>query len=272
MLGMAWPINGIAPVHLMSAVLNIESEVAPLRRPAEVLDCLHTTVAAAAGLSVCNAWRLPLHIGLNRSLAIGRDIFVHPSVPKAFWPPLLDGIHKNGPSPIEARASGTPIGATWTEIARQTGARGKQRWIFDLARDHGMRDGYQVPVGVWRLNYWSSQVIKQDFRARILLDVAAGRVVAKLTEITKARRKRPNAADLLSPRELAVLQFISLGRSDLDIADALELSRNSVRTLMQRAREKLGATSLAHAVSLAIRMGLMGCALAIWTTELLLVG
>jgi DNA-binding CsgD family transcriptional regulator len=58
----------------------------------------------------------------------------------------------------------------------------------------------------------------------------------------------------LTPRELAVLRWASLGRRVSDTALALGLSTETVRTHMRKAQEKLGAHNSAHAVAEAMRL------------------
>jgi DNA-binding CsgD family transcriptional regulator len=57
----------------------------------------------------------------------------------------------------------------------------------------------------------------------------------------------------LTPRELAVLRWASLGRRIPEIARALELGPETVRTHMKKAREKLDSPTTAHAVAEAMR-------------------
>jgi DNA-binding CsgD family transcriptional regulator len=63
----------------------------------------------------------------------------------------------------------------------------------------------------------------------------------------------------LTPRELAVLRWASLGRRIPEIARALELgpetvrTHMNVRTHMKKAREKLDSPTTAHAVAEAMR-------------------
>jgi DNA-binding CsgD family transcriptional regulator len=59
----------------------------------------------------------------------------------------------------------------------------------------------------------------------------------------------------LSAREREVLTLLALGASGADIAERLFLSPETVRTHTRRAREKLGARSRSHAITLAVRTG-----------------
>ena len=88
-----------------------------------------------------------------------------------------------------------------------------------------------------------------------LEDVFAGRhavsppALAKLLE--RARQ------DALTPRELAVLDLIASGRSNLDIAKQLHISLGTVRTHVSHLMSKLGAENRTDAVAIADRRGLL---------------
>jgi DNA-binding NarL/FixJ family response regulator len=60
----------------------------------------------------------------------------------------------------------------------------------------------------------------------------------------------------LSAREREVLQMIAEGRSIVDIAETLSLSRKTVETYRERMMEKLGLENLAALVKFAIQQGL----------------
>ena len=62
----------------------------------------------------------------------------------------------------------------------------------------------------------------------------------------------------LSSRDREVLQLIANGLSGEAIADALFLSGDTVRTHVRNAVAKLGATSRAHAVAIALQTGEIG--------------
>ena len=61
----------------------------------------------------------------------------------------------------------------------------------------------------------------------------------------------------LSARECEVLARAGRGETNREIAAAMELSENTVKMFMKRAFFKLGATSRAEAVQLAVRRGLI---------------
>jgi DNA-binding NarL/FixJ family response regulator len=65
-------------------------------------------------------------------------------------------------------------------------------------------------------------------------------------------RKYPTAAAPLTPREIEVLEYLSRGRSSPEVAHALHLSVETVRTHTKRIRSKLGVRSKRDLIGLAI--------------------
>ncbi len=61
----------------------------------------------------------------------------------------------------------------------------------------------------------------------------------------------------LSPREEAALERVAAGLSDKEIAAELGVEPSTVKTLLTRARDKLGARNRAQAVAIALRANLI---------------
>lgn len=61
----------------------------------------------------------------------------------------------------------------------------------------------------------------------------------------------------LSPRERAVLRLVSQGSTNREIADALEVTPETVKTLLARSYAKLGVRRRAEAVTVAAELGLL---------------
>lgn len=60
-----------------------------------------------------------------------------------------------------------------------------------------------------------------------------------------------------SAREIEVLRYHSHGLTQEQCADALGIGAESVKTHMAEARRKLAAKNTAHAVAIALRLGLI---------------
>jgi DNA-binding NarL/FixJ family response regulator len=65
------------------------------------------------------------------------------------------------------------------------------------------------------------------------------------------------AHDLLSLRELQVLEAVADGKSNKEIAAALAIAEDTVKTHLRRLFEKLGAADRAQAVAIALRQNLI---------------
>jgi DNA-binding NarL/FixJ family response regulator len=63
--------------------------------------------------------------------------------------------------------------------------------------------------------------------------------------------------ETLTPREIEVLQLIRDGHKNKQIADRLSISENTVNFHIKNIVEKLGANDRTHAVTIAIRRGLL---------------
>ena len=61
--------------------------------------------------------------------------------------------------------------------------------------------------------------------------------------------------DMLSQRELEVLQCVSQGKSNEEIADALSISMHTVKNHIKSILSKLGAADRTHAVTVAVKRG-----------------
>lgn len=78
-----------------------------------------------------------------------------------------------------------------------------------------------------------------------------------------AARQLPQAAATRAPplqvtqRELQILHWVREGKSNLDIGELLGISALTVKNHVQKVLRKLGANNRAHAVTLALRLGLL---------------
>jgi two-component system, NarL family, nitrate/nitrite response regulator NarL len=61
----------------------------------------------------------------------------------------------------------------------------------------------------------------------------------------------------LTPREYDVLRRAAMGESNPEIADAMELSRHTVKAYLQSVMQKLGARNRVEAISRANELGLL---------------
>ena len=114
-----------------------------------------------------------------------------------------------------------------------------------------------------------SRDLRPDLRARALALGAHSWVsmsvrsaeLADAVEAAAAGRDLPGRVDSLgaevslTPREVEVLSLIAQGCSNLEVADRLYLSINSVKTYIRSAYAKIGATSRSRAVAWCLQNG-----------------
>jgi predicted ATPase/class 3 adenylate cyclase/DNA-binding CsgD family transcriptional regulator len=82
------------------------------------------------------------------------------------------------------------------------------------------------------------------------------RIVDRITDIGSEAKVAPVYPDELTPREVAVLRLIAIGRSNSDIAIALSISLNTVATHVRSILAKTGCTNRTEAAGYAMRQGL----------------
>lgn len=162
---------------------------------------------------------------------------------------------RRGPSLIARYAASNPPPFTMGEAMRLLQPSGDDRWLFDLLRDHRVKDSLLCAYGPWLVVYLSNHPLTRATfpdETRAALDAAGGMAVSRLKEFA-ARPKGPE----LSARQKTILLHLSDGLTVPEIAARLGLSEPSVRTFIRRAARRLGAKSQLHAVAVAFREGLI---------------
>src|SRR5262249_22523140 len=213
------------------ALVTFTDAVVHAQSPSAVLDVLQV-FAVCIPLNVLGAARLPSGIGDWRSLKLGRQIFLHSSVPKGWWEEYAVMARREfDPGILMARSS--IMASTWTETRRMLDPVGIDQWPFELALKYGIRDALRCPAGRrWLVGYWSSKAIGDELTRplRILLQAAAGFIALRLEQVMEYEAEPHNEHVHLTPRELAVLRLVSLGRTTVEIAKQLRLGEETIRT------------------------------------------
>ena len=117
---------------------------------------------------------------------------------------------------------------------------------FGLSSKLGSQDLVQAVSAV---NQWGAWLCPAS--TRLLISLAAN------NPGLSAENKHENGAHPIAAREREVLKLYAAGASEEEISQRLFLARSTVKTYLQRTREKLGASSRAEAVSVAIQRGLL---------------
>ena len=244
---------------LQAGLIDYASRVDQLRSPDEVLNELHTITTRTLPLSVLGAARFPLKSGDWDSIVLGRSLFLHKEIPETWWED-----HKAlAPSkfrPVLFLAQSSMGSHTWTEVRRMLQPIGVDQWAYELGLKYGIRDGFTCPVGGrWVVGFWSrkdlSNVLTQPIR--IMIVAAASFAALRLEQLAGPDPNRIGSRSCLTPRELAVLRLVSAGAQSQDVARALDLGEETVRSHLKKAQTKLGARNRTHAVVEALRQNLI---------------
>jgi LuxR family quorum sensing-dependent transcriptional regulator len=233
--------------------------IAQARSPGEVLEVLHAFASKFLALNVLGAARIPLQTSDWRSTRLGRDVFLHASVPDGWWEAYAAMARREyDPGIMMARSS--LMACTWTETMQMLDPIGIDRWPYELSLKYGMRDALTCSVGRrWLVAYWSEQslgnILTQPYR--IILFAAASFVALRLEQLIDHDPRFMGKRARITPRELAVLRLVSTGRQTAEIAKALELGEETIRSHLKKAQAKLGARNRTQAVAEAIRQQLI---------------
>jgi DNA-binding CsgD family transcriptional regulator len=226
--------------------------------PSQVLHALHVLVSKRLPLSVLGAARFPVKASDWRSTRLERDVFLHSSAPEGWWDEYTAmAKHEQDVGSIMAKSS--LMSCTWTETMRMLEPIGIDRWPYNLARRYGMRDGLTCPVGRrWLIVYWSPKVLSDVLTQpmRIILFAVASFAALRLEQLTSDDPRWPEKVRI-TPRELAVLRLVSLGKRTEEVAKVLGLGEETVRSHLKKVQSKLGVRNRAHAAAEAVRQQLI---------------
>jgi len=245
--------------ELASELLHFTSALDQLETPQNVLDGLHDITIETCQLAVLGALLFPRRWGDWGGIEKGKTVFLHKSVPEQWWDEYVEMSQKDpAPGLMIARLALAPF--TMTETMRILEPVGLDRWPQELALKYGIRDILRCPVGGrWVVVYWSKKVLSERLsqEVRALLLMGATFAAIRLQKIIGAHSERIGRGQTLTPRELAVLRSMSIGRQIKDTAEYLKLGEETVRSHLKKAEVKLGVSNRTHAVAQAIRQRLI---------------
>ena len=123
-----------------------------------------------------------------------------------------------------------------------------------------MRDGLTYGVGgMWVVAFWSRRELSNILprSARIPICAAASVAALRLEQLAGPDVDRIGTSPRLTPRELAVLRMVSMGHQSSDIAKALGLGEETVRSHLKKAQMKLRVRNRTQAACDALRHNLI---------------
>jgi DNA-binding CsgD family transcriptional regulator len=248
-----------AKLPLTPHLTEFTDNVSRRRTPDEVLDALDGLAKYLPPLSALGAARFPIQTSDWRSTRLGRDAFLHSSVPRGWWDEYAAmARHEDDPGVMMAKYS--LMASTWSETMQMLDPVGIDRWPYELSLKHGMRDGLTCSVGRrWLVAFWSPRVLGNVLTQpmRIILFAAASFAALRLEQLIAHDPRWMGNRARITPRELAVLRLVSMGRRTQEIAKALGLGDETVRSHLKKVQGKLGVRNRAQATAEAVRQQLI---------------
>ena len=193
------------------------------------------------------------------SLLPGSSVFLHKGAPKGWWAEyqtLARGRFRSLLFLAQSRMD--PY--TWAEAKQILEPIGIDRWSDKLFLKYGIRDALTCGVSQrWLVAYWSRQVLSGVLTQplRILLIAVAGFAALRLEQVIGEDPRRVGNRPPVTPRELAVLRLVSLGKGTHEIAKLLGIGEETVRSHLKKVQAKLGVCNRAHAAAEAVRRQLI---------------
>jgi DNA-binding CsgD family transcriptional regulator len=257
--GAAVSEGGVAASPNTPHLAEFTTVVGEAHTPAEVLDALDAFAARLLPIRVLGAARLPLQLSDWRSSQLGRDAFLHSSVPEGWWEEY-SAMAQREADPGLMMARSCLMAFTWTETMHMLDPIGIDRWPYQLALKYGLRDALTCTVGRrWIVSYWSRQRLGSALTQayRVILFAAASFTALRLEQLIEHDPRWMGKRAHVTPRELAVLRLLSMGRQTAEIAHVLGLSDETVRSHLKKVQTKLGVRNRTHAVAEAMRQQLI---------------
>ena len=248
-----------ACADLRTDLIDYAGRVEELQSPKDVLNELHAVTTRHLPLQVMGAARFPLKAGDWDSVRIGTSAFLHDSVPDGWWDDYR-ALARGKFRPMLFLAATSMAIHTWTEVRRIFQPIGVDKWSYEVALKHGMRDGLTCPVGGrWVLGFWSRKELSNVLEPpmRVAICAAVSFAALRLDQLVDPDPMLVGSRCRLTPRELAVLRLVSLGAPLQEVAEELELGEETIRSHLKKAQTKLGVRNRTQAVAEALRQNLI---------------
>ncbi len=225
---------------------------------AETGAALEARLAAIMSADALGAWfeREIRHFGLTH-YALGplpephKDTALYLSNWPAAWIEryAMNGYASEDIAVEQARRSPFPV--TWNELKALYPGAAKR--IIAAAADFGWHDGFMVPVH----GPDGERGIVSMVGARLRFNTEADRKTAVTIALRTYRRAVALYANrvklpVLTGRERDALVLVARGKDDREIGAALGVTQTSAHAYVERAKKRLGATTRAQAVALAV--------------------
>jgi LuxR family transcriptional regulator, quorum-sensing system regulator BjaR1 len=148
---------------------------------------------------------------------------------------------------------------SWKDVRAMNSLTREESNLIDEASEFSMHNGLVLPVaclsGAHSLFCPCGDRPNDSAEARQAIAVIGTMALATLRRATLDRLRDDPDHRPLTPREREVLQWVSQGKSDDEIADILSISASTVLRHVQNAKRKLDAYKRTSAIIAALRRG-----------------
>jgi DNA-binding CsgD family transcriptional regulator len=167
--------------------------------------------------------------------------------------------------PVIARSIATTLPFAWSADRFDTKLTKKQKWLLERASEFGIQHGVTIPIHDRQGKVATLTVADSGspsaFDARVeenrhQLHLIAIYLHARLRNVTPApiSSLRP----CLTQREISCLQWAARGKSSLDTAEIISISRRTVVFHTENAKRKLGVATVQQAVAKGLMYDIIG--------------
>lgn len=133
--------------------------------------------------------------------------------------------------------------------------------VFDIAREHWLRDGYLMPVRIeeGRIGFtgFYGQEIDNDPVIRRLFEYAGYKFYQYAYLKSRLGENADDPVVELTGRQLEVLYWISKGKTDSEMSDIMKIATPTVNRHVEMAKERIGVRSRTEAVFFALQHNLI---------------
>lgn len=152
----------------------------------------------------------------------------------------------------------------WSGVEALPDLTRMQRQIFDEGREAGLVSGASIPIhgpgsgkAVFSVADDTSTKTFETFFGHYKheLQLMANYAHENIMRLYSDQPLQDTPS--LTPREVEILTWMSRGKSRWEAGMILGISEDTVRVHLEKARYKLGASNTTHAISLAIKFGLL---------------
>ncbi|MET3793424.1 helix-turn-helix transcriptional regulator [Aquamicrobium terrae] len=163
--------------------------------------------------------------------------------------------------PVAVHAARTMRPVAWSYSTRNE-SDAVIRQFFGEAKDFGVSSGLALPIrgsfgSTVLLSFAADSVEFPDVAIRDFAYVATAVAYLHISMREFASVVPAATSTELSPREQICVMWASLGKTKAETAQLLGITEKTVRFYLERAREKLGASNISHAVRIALLRGLL---------------